>query len=1651
MRNVNIQFLLCLLITMCGWVGATQAANVSVFKSGSGTITSNPGKTETIDCGNKCLAVDFNDSTTVTLSAIASPGYTFARWTNGTGDAVTCNNTLATQCQFTSTTNTTVEAIFAVNTTTNLTVIKEGSSSDFGTVTSQPVGIDCNTGASDCSENISAGTNITLTATSAPGASFAGWEVYFNLSSSGTTFTRQTNMCTGLEPTCNITMAYETQVRAKFNSDFILTTVREGTGSGSVISSPANLQNVCTGNLCNETFKQNQVVTLTASANSGSQFVGWSGEGTDDGDPDTICTLTASTCSVKMDKAHSITAIFATATGNNASNITLIKEGSGSNFGRVTSTPAGLDCGSSCSKSITNGTSVTLTATSSSSGAYFAGWEVYFLDLGKFVRQTNMCTGLEPTCNITMAYGTEVRAKFNSDSDSNLILTTVREGTGSGSVISSPANLQSVCTGNLCNETFKKNQVVTLVASANSGSQFIGWSGEGSDDGDPSTICTLTASTCSVKMDKAHLITATFAAATGNNASNLTLIKEGSGSDFGRVTSTPTGLDCGGTNQGSTTACSKSITNGTSVTLNATSSSAGAFFAGWEVYFLDQGKFVRQTNMCTGLEPTCNITMAYETQVRAKFDLGYILNLRRQGEGVGSILSTSNNLQQECTETSCTQTYNNGRSVTLTAIPTVNSSFTGWIVDGNNTTCPATSKNCTVLMDKAHLVTATFDKKLSGTYTVQLQKEGSGSGFGIVRSNPTGINCGTAANDKSCSATFNSNAGITFTASTDGSKGVFFSRWQIFYKRLNPDGVSFSWVQEPDMCTGNQPTCDVTMSADVKVTARFDFDFILTVVRDGNGAGKISSSLPELDKCTVDSNKTICSTTLIGDQQVKLTAIPEQKSRFVKWLGCDSMQDDNTDGAQEVCIVKMSQAQLVTATFEAIDSAKLSVTKDSNGTGSGTVKSDLLGLNCGAICNRNYPFNSNVVLTAIADAGSQFAGWGGDWCTGQEPTCTVTMSQAKDVSARFDKGHKLTLITQGSGQGSVTSNPPGINCGTGCASSYPESTKVVLTAQTLDGSTFQGWGGACSGTSLSCEVTMAASREVTVSFSGVSLGKALDNTILNWTTAGDVPWVGQLQKFYFGNSAAVSGVIKHGQESTIQTTVTGPGKLSFYWQVSSELNDTFTFEGAGSSSIISGTVNWTQKSVDIPAGTHVLKWTYAKDSDITQGSDSAWLDRVEYTRGNLLTVIKQGTGFGTVSSIPNGISCGDACRITLLGDSSIKLTANTIGNSEFTGWSGDGVCSGKSATCVVAGNAAHTVVATFNLNTAKVSTVALNLGLLNDTGIDACATNSALYSSDKENQCTNLSNSFPNQDAHDGRDAAARKGQLAKTGDGDAGFDYTKVCNSGSFAGEGTCPSAPKLGTGANEWGCTLDNVTGLIWELKTGAPLHDKDKTYTWHVADDLINGGSKGDVCVTPECNTSSFMKSVNAQSMCGANDWRLPSRRELHSIVHHGHSNPAIDLSYFPNTVAKPYWTATASASTPVNAWYVSFEMGWDFWDNKNKPQAARLVRPCDRCTKVASPVFRDNRLILPRIRVDNDYYQANLQLVHSNPLTFQLVNAERAEIMAGRSNNKEQSRYYADGSLEVLGVDVATQKYNAMLQQVPGSNPLRFTLQDAHPAQ
>jgi len=79
----------------------------------------------------------------------------------------------------------------------------------------------------------------------------------------------------------------------------------------------------------------------------------------------------------------------------------------------------------------------------------------------------------------------------------------------------------------------------------------------------------------------------------------------------------------------------------------------------------------------------------------------------------------------------------------------------------------------------------------------------------------------------------------------------------------------------------------------------------------------------------------------------------------------------------------------------------------------------------------------------------------------------------------------LTVTKAGSGSVTVTSSPAGINCGSDCTKIYAINTAVTLTATPGPGASFKEWGGACSGTSTTCTVTMNTSKSVTATFSKI--------------------------------------------------------------------------------------------------------------------------------------------------------------------------------------------------------------------------------------------------------------------------------------------------------------------------------------------------------------------------------------------------------------------------------------------------------------------------------------------------------------------------------------------------------------------------------------
>lgn len=215
---------------------------------------------------------------------------------------------------------------------------------------------------------------------------------------------------------------------------------------------------------------------------------------------------------------------------------------------------------------------------------------------------------------------------------------------------------------------------------------------------------------------------------------------------------------------------------------------------------------------------------------------------------------------------------------------------------------------------------------------------------------------------------------------------------------------------------------------------------------------------------------------------------------------------------------------------------------------------------------------------------------------------------------------------------------------------------------------------------------------------------------------------------------------------------------------------------------------------------------------------------------------------------------------------------------------------------------------------------------LNDTGI----TWGGSYPSGNNADCTG--ETIAAQDCSLGRDVTHNDDS-----DGHAGFSFTKLDMNGN-----TLPAS------AADWSCVRDNVTGLVWEVKTDdGGLRDTDNTYTWYNPDPDTNGGSagtaNGGACVGSDCDTTSYVGAVNAlpQALCGYRDWRMPWKEELRSIVDYGRYNPTIDTAHFPRERSSFVWSGSPYAGNSNYAWYVNFNDGSDHSYNRNSWRV-RLVR-------------------------------------------------------------------------------------------------------------
>ena len=243
--------------------------------------------------------------------------------------------------------------------------------------------------------------------------------------------------------------------------------------------------------------------------------------------------------------------------------------------------------------------------------------------------------------------------------------------------------------------------------------------------------------------------------------------------------------------------------------------------------------------------------------------------------------------------------------------------------------------------------------------------------------------------------------------------------------------------------------------------------YSLGVGRSGTGSGSVAGS-------GIDCGAT-CSVTLEAGSSATLNATPAADSLFAGWSGAGC-------AGTGTCSVTLNDADAyVTALFD-----KKQFTLSAAKAGSGTGKVSGNGIDCGSTCSATLDIGTPVSLSATPDAGMVFSGWSGA-CTGTG-ACSFTLTANATATATFAPApapapSKYTLSVVKSGSGSVTSKPSGISCGTLCSASFSSGTSVTLTAKPSSRKVvFAGWTGACSGTALTCKVTMNANQSVTATF-----------------------------------------------------------------------------------------------------------------------------------------------------------------------------------------------------------------------------------------------------------------------------------------------------------------------------------------------------------------------------------------------------------------------------------------------------------------------------------------------------------------------------------------------------------------------------------------
>lgn len=429
------------------------------------------------------------------------------------------------------------------------------------------------------------------------------------------------------------------------------------------------------------------------------------------------------------------------------------------------------------------------------------------------------------------------------------------------------------------------------------------------------------------------------------------------------------------------------------------------------------------------------------------------------------------------------------------------------------------------------------------------------------------------------------------------------------------------------------------VSADLTGTGLSPTSTTLTVSRAGTGEGTVAGG--------GISCGAVCSDVGPVNRQLILSAAPVLGSQFAGWVGCDSVMGPS-------CTVTMATSRAVTASFTGGATATLTVTKAGPGTVTG------MGIACGADCAEVLPLGTSVTLTAAPGSGATFVNFVG--CdTAQGASCTVTLDGSRTVTATFEAAasdYTLTVVKAGSGTGTVTGT--GIACGADCSELIPAGTTRTVTATPAGNSSLSSWSGCDQVSALDCIVALTSNRTVTATFTATAAPSAPTmltaavqpngELLLRWTDTAS----NEVDYRVDRSTQPMTGFVEVVTLPANSTSATLPGLTvgTYYFRVRAT-------NGGGASA---------------PSNTAVVTLS----SPLVQ-----------------LSVVKSGSGSGTVTSTPAGIACGADCSEALPAGTMVTLTAAPATGATFAGWTG--CTSAASTTCTVALAATTTVTAAFGL------------------------------------------------------------------------------------------------------------------------------------------------------------------------------------------------------------------------------------------------------------------------------------------------------------------------------------------------------------------